>query len=251
MRHIFSAAILVTALITGAMSAAAQKQPPPAAPPKPYKALAITPPMPVADPSFDAFRKQLGEVAQKKDRAALARLVVAQGFFWERENGDRADKRKPGVENLTNALSLNSKDAAGWEILFSYTDDPTVSASPDHKGAVCAPAEPGYDEAAFEELTKATQTDDVEWGYTLAANTGVRAAPQASAPVIDKLGLIFVRVSPEGTTPPAYLRIVTPAGKPGFVSIDAVAPLGNDQLCYVKDGGAWKIGGYVGGGESQ
>ena len=96
MRHIFSAAILVTALITGAMSAAAQKQPPPAAPPKPYKALAITPPMPVADPSFDAFRKQLGEVAQKKDRAALARLVVAQGFFWERENGDRADKRKPG-----------------------------------------------------------------------------------------------------------------------------------------------------------
>ena len=97
MRHIFSAAILATALITGAMSAAAQKQPPPAAPPKPYKALAITPPpMPVADPSFDAFRKQLGEVAQKKDRAALARLVVAQGFFWERENGDRADKRKPG-----------------------------------------------------------------------------------------------------------------------------------------------------------
>ena len=47
------------------------------------------------------------------------------------------------------------------------------------------------------------------------------------------------------------LRIVTPAGKAGYVSVDSIAPLGNDQLCYVKDGGGWKIAGYIGGGEPQ
>ena len=42
-----------------------------------------------------------------------------------------------------------------------------------------------------------------------------------------------------------------PSGKTGYVSIDAIAPMGNDQLCYVNEGGSWKIGGYIGGGEPQ
>ena len=41
------------------------------------------------------------------------------------------------------------------------------------------------------------------------------------------------------------------SGKTGYVSIDSIAPIGNDQLCYVMDGGAWKIGGYIGGDEPQ
>jgi hypothetical protein len=235
-------------LIAGTVPALAQN-PPPA---QPYKAVAITLPAPMNDPAFDAMRKQIGEIAQRKDRAALARLVVAQGFFWERENGNRADKRKSGIDNLATALGLNNKDGAGWEILFSFTDDPTASASADHKGAVCAPAEPGFDEKAFDELLKATQTDVSDWGYPVQAGIEVHAAAQGSAPVIDKLGVIFVRVMPEATpASAAYLRVVTPAGKTGFVSVDAIAPLGNDQICYVKDDGAWKIGGYIGGGEPQ
>src|SRR5690348_5623653 len=53
-------------------------QAPAPAPIKPYKALAVTTPGPVNDPSYDAFRKQLADVAKRKDRAALTRLVVAQ-----------------------------------------------------------------------------------------------------------------------------------------------------------------------------
>jgi hypothetical protein len=30
-----------------------------------------------------------------------------------------------------------------------------------------------------------------------------------------------------------------------------IAPVGNDQICYVKDAGNWKIGGYIGGGDPQ
>jgi len=33
--------------------------------------------------------------------------------------------------------------------------------------------------------------------------------------------------------------------------VDSIAPIGNDQICYVKDAGGWKIGGYIGGGDSQ
>ena len=97
---------------------------------QPYKPVAIALPKPMADASFDALRKQIGEAAKRKDRAALARLVVAQGFFWERENRDGADKRKSGIDNLATALGLNNKDGAGWEILAGYAEDPTASPRP-------------------------------------------------------------------------------------------------------------------------
>jgi hypothetical protein len=237
---------LITAL---ASTSAALAQP---TPPKPYKAVSVTPPAPVNDPALDALRKQVGELAQKKDRAALAPLVIAQGFFWLRDGRDRADKRKSGLDNLATALSLNSKGGAGWDILFSYTDDPTASPSSALKGALCAPGEPSHNATAFADLLKSTQSDASEWGYTLSPSTEVHEKAQASAPVVEKIGPMFVRVAPDKSPgSAAYQRIVTPSGKAGYVTIDSVAPLGSDQLCYVKDGSAWKIGGYIGGGESQ
>jgi len=48
---------------------------------------------------------------------------------------------------------------------------------------------------------------------------------------------------------------VTASGHTGrkdrFCSVDMVAPVGNDQICYVKDSNGWKIGGYIGGGDSR
>jgi len=206
----------------------------------------------MSDPSFDAFRKQLGEIAQRKDRTALTPLVVAQGFFWRRDKRESADKRKSGIDNLASALGMNSKEGVGWEILYSYTDDPTVSSSPGHKDAFCTPGEPAYNVQELDALLKATQTDASDWSYPTSADVAVHATAYAGAPVIDKLELAFVRVAPEATaSSAAFVRIVTPAAKFGFVSIDEIGPLGNDQICYVKDGSAWKIGGYVGGGEPQ
>jgi hypothetical protein len=96
-------------LIAGTTSAIAQNQPrgqpqPPPAKAGPYKVVAITPPQAINDPAFEALRRQMGEAAQRKDRAGLAKLVVGQGFFWVRETGDRADKRRSGVDNLVAAL---------------------------------------------------------------------------------------------------------------------------------------------------
>ncbi len=249
-------ACAVTALLMACIPQATAQNPPRGAPPsasaRPYKPVAIALPKPMEDASFDALRKQIGEAAARKDRAALARLVVAQGFFWQRENGDNADKRKSGIDNLANALGLNNKDGAGWDMLVGYAEDPSASASAERKAAVCAPADPTFDRKAFDELTKATQTDVMDWGYTVSDGIEVHASTQADAPVVDKLGLAFVRISPENKPGSAsYMRIVTPGGTTGYVSVDSIAPIGNDQICYVKDGGGWKIGGYVGGGDPQ
>ncbi len=232
---------------------AQQQQQPQVAPAGPYKVVTINAPAPIKDPSFDTFRQQVGEIAKRKDRAALGRLVVAQGFFWEGEKGDKADKRKPGIDNLAAALDLNAKDGSGWETLAGFVSDPTGTELPQRKGVVCSPAEPVFDEKQFEELVKSTSTEESDWGYTMQAGVEVRGAAQPNAPVIEKLGMQFVRVMPlddaAADQQNPMLRVVTPSGKVGFVPADAINPLGNDQICYLKDGSGWKIAGFIGGGQ--
>ncbi|RDV03332.1 hypothetical protein [Undibacter mobilis] len=248
--------ILTTALLAVALAAAAvpvqaqraaAQQAAPAVAGKPYRAVAITPPAEMKDGDFTVLRAKVAEAARNRDRAALAKLV-AKGFFWDRDGADAA-KGRSGMDVLAAALGLSNKDGVGWDMLAGLADDPSASPAQSRKNAVCGPAEPRYDTKAFAALLKDTQTDAATWGYPLMAGTDVRATPQASAPVIDKLGLAFVRVLPEGSVNPNYMRVLTPAGKVGFITIDALAPVGNDQLCYVKEGGVWMIGGYIGAGE--
>jgi hypothetical protein len=226
-------------------------QAPAQVPIKPYKAVAVTMPTPVNDPSYDAFRKQLADVAKRKDLAALAKLVVAQGFFWESESGDKADKAKPALANLEQAIGgFSGADASGWDVLVQAADDPTLEALPDHAGVMCGPAGPQIDGQAFEALIKQTGTEPGDWAFPVMPNLEVRNAGQPNAPVIEKLGLHLIRVLADpppanaAQQPPAFIRIVTPSGKTGFVAIEAISPIGFDQLCYIKDAGGWKITGF-------
>src|SRR5258708_35620566 len=90
---------------------------PQAAAPKPYKAVAIAPPAPLNDPSFEAFRKQMNCAAEKQGRKALADMV-SKSFFWMGEKGDKADKKKSGIDNLAKAISLDAKDGSGWDVVI-------------------------------------------------------------------------------------------------------------------------------------
>jgi hypothetical protein len=232
-----------------AQKGAPQAQQPPMAPPAPYTVLKVAPPKPHTDPSLAAFRKELGAIAQKKDRPALAKLVLAQGFFWLKEAGNAAGK-KTGIEALATALSLAAKDGSGWETLGEFAADETAAPYPDRPNTVCAPAGPEFDVAALEKLAADTKTDIGDWGFTAAEGVEVRASAAANAPVVEKLGMHFVRVMPD-MAPNAsqdFMRVVAPSGKVGFVAAEAINPLGSDMLCYGKDAaGAWKIVGMIGG----
>jgi hypothetical protein len=221
-----------------------------AAAPKPYKAVAITAPAPVSDPSFEAFRKQLAAIVQKKDRKALAGLV-ANNFFWMGEKGDKATKGRPGIENLAKAISLDAQDGAGWDVLDGFTADATGSPFPERQNTICSPAEPEFNGQEFEQLVQATGASDEDWAVPIQPGLEMRAGPQPNAPVVEKLGMHFIRVLEDDNAPAnqdqPMLRVVAPSGKVGFVPIDSITPLINDQMCYVKQAGSWKIAGFIGG----
>ncbi len=220
------------------------------APPKPYKPIAVTLAQPYADPSFAAFRKQLSDIASRKDRPALARLV-ASNFFWIGEQGDKADKKKSSIDNFAAAIELDAKDGSGWEALIAAAKEATLEPVPERKGIMCGPASPAFDEMAADRLAKDTGTDPSDWGYPNKPDVEVHAAPQANSPVVDKLGQNLVRVMPEQPAAGAadqdspFIRIVTPAGKIGFVLEELISSLDSDQLCYVKEATGWKIAGYA------
>jgi hypothetical protein len=227
---------------------------PPTPAPGPYKPVAITLPPTLNDPSFDAFRKQLADIAKKKDRAALARLVAAS-FFWVPEDADLADKKKPAIDNLARALGLDGANAVGWDALGAYAVETTVMADPQRNGVFCAPAEPAFDERAADELANATQTDAADWAFPTRDGIEVRATAKQDAAVVDKLGLYLVRVladdSPANAVLAAFIKVMMPSGKVGYVPVETVLPIGGEQLCYVKDAGGWKVAGFLGGEPNQ
>jgi hypothetical protein len=222
--------------------------PPPPAPVKPYDSVAVKPPAPFNDPSFVAFRKNLSDIAQHKDRAALGKLTVAKGFFWLQDR-DLADPSKPAIDNLAKAIGLDAPNGDGWDIVAQAAEEPT--AAPQREGILCAPAPPSFDPQAFTNLLRATGTesDATEWGYPVDNGIEVRGAAQPNAPVVDKLGLYFVRVIPDGAGAPLFLHVALPNGKSGFVAATAIMPLATDQICYTKDASGWKIAGYEGGAQ--
>jgi hypothetical protein len=229
--------------------------PPPApaapAPPKAYKVVPVQLPKNVADPSFDGFRRQLAGIAKKKDRAALGR-IVAQNFFWLPEDKDVADKSKSGLDNFAKAIGLDGRDAPGWEVLEQFADDPTGDAHPQRPGVICGPGEAAFDEKAAEELATATATDPSDWAYLGSNGVQVRSGPAPNSPVIERLGLHLIRIYPDDSPASAVqgadmMRIVTPSGKVGFVPTEQLRGLASDQLCYIKEGNAWKITGVIGG----
>ena len=261
-------ATLTTAVILGQNFAFAQTEapsqtPPPAAPAPsfqppspalgPYKPVPITLPKSVSDPSFEAFRKELAEIAQKRDRASLAERVAAN-FFWIPEARDLADKQRPGIDNLAKALGLDAPDGVGWDTIAAYAGEASTAADSQRSGIICSPAEAGFEDAAADALANATQTDATDWVFPIRDGVEVRSGARQDAAVIETLGLYLVRVVPDESPANAVLsviKVLTPSGKVGFVPLESVLPIGGEQMCYVKEASGWKIAGFLGGEANQ
>jgi hypothetical protein len=267
---------LLTILVAGAATllaatptlaqAPAQRAPAPARPAAPapavpsqapYKSVAVTVPTIPRDAGFDGLRKELADIAKRKDRAALAQRVAAKDFFWERDFSGSFDPRRPSVDNLAAALTLEADDGSGWDALAAFAAETSAGPLPGRPSVICAPAIPQFDEDARGRLVESTQSDGLEWNYPRSAGLQVRAAPQANAAVTETLGLHFVRVlgfeDKDGDTDPArhaWARVATPSGKTGFTAPNSLLSPYADRLCYGREGsGPWRIVGYVGGGD--
>jgi hypothetical protein len=236
--------------------APARPAPPAASAQSPYKPVAVTIPGTARDPGFEAVRKDLAEIAKRRDRAALGQRIVTRDFFWERDFSGSFDARKSSLDNLAAALMLESEDA-GWDALGAFATEASVGPLPGRPSIICSPAIPQFNDEARGTLIESTQTDGLEWSYPRAAGLQVRAAPQSNATVIDTLGLHFVRVlgfedkdSDPDPARNAWARVATPSGKTGFVAPNSLLSPYADRLCFAKEGaGAWRIAGYVGGGD--
>jgi hypothetical protein len=249
--------VLALALATAvAQPAPAPKgEPPHAAASKAYKPVTVKLPPFLNDASLDAFRKEVAAVAQRRDRTALARLVVAKGFFWERDGGNGADDSKSGIDNLAAAFDLDASDGAGWDALGKAVGETHAEADPQKKGHACSPPLGEINDKDFEALMLATKTDPSDWGFPDAAGLEVRSAPQPNAAVIEKLGLTLVRANVDESPLAAvqgvssdWFRITTPSGKVGYVPQAAMIAFVADAICYFKDANGWKLTGIISGG---
>ena len=111
---------------------------------------------------------------------------------------------------------------------------------PQRRGVICAPAEPEFDEKAADELANLTHTDAADWAFPIRNGIEVRSGAKQDAPVVDKLGLHLVRVladdSPANAVTAAFLKVVTPSGKVGYVPVETVLPIGR-RAAVLRQGG--------------
>lgn len=242
-----------TALPLATLPAAAQA---PQQQPKPYAPVALTRPAASDDASFVVFRAALAAAARGRIYAELAPLVLAQGFFWGRDFGQAFDPRKPAVDNLAAAISLERGNGTGWGTLAAFAAEAAIEPLDSRPGIVCAPARPGYDGVAFSRLLDTTTTSGIDWAYPRADETPVHAAPQPDAAKVGSLGPHFVRLmgfegpdSDPAASRAQWARVALTDGKPGFVAPGHLMSLTAERLCYVKDlVGGWRIAGYIAGG---
>ena len=117
--------------------------------------------------------------------------MLTQGFFWDRDFGQRFDPRKPAVDNLAAAIALEQGNGVGWDALAAFAAEAAVEPLESRPGVVCAPARPGYDGVAFSKLLDITYTSGIDWAYPRADETPVRAAPQPDAAMAGTLGAAF------------------------------------------------------------
>jgi hypothetical protein len=220
------------------------QQTPPEPQPKPYQAVAVQPPQPYNDASFEAFLDQLADIAEKKNKAALGR-IIAQDFFWISDGKDTADKSKPPIENFAKAIGLDGAD--GWLALEDYSGEETADPYAERAGVICSPAKPKFDQNAYDALEDATDTEADDWGYPVRSGLDVRESAAKNARVIEKLGmnLVWIYPDPSAKDDDETMRIVTPSGKIGYVLAEDIVEIEGDQVCYVKDGNAWKIAGVI------
>ena len=175
-------------------------QPPPVAPIKPYKAIAVTPPKPMSDASFDAFRKQLADVASARTAPGWPNWSRRRAFSgckkrtWRTRQIRRRQSRQGRRSRRQGRLGL------GGAQQLAATDRPPSPCRTTKAWCVRRPLRLRYECARRPPQVDRKPTRPT--GATSSRTASRRAARrQPNAPVVEKLGLILVRVLPDDAPP--------------------------------------------------
>jgi hypothetical protein len=217
------------------------------------------------DAAFDAMVTRFAAAVAAKDGPALFALVGPM-FVWT-QAGALVDELDLGREPLHNFKVVFGFRAAGasadggvengpfWDALSAIAQDKTYYKATDSGNLICGPIGASVmDEGVFERARNKIETGDepADWYFTL-ADTAVAKAPGDRGPPVAKVGKValpVLSVSPVGkegepAPAPAFLEVLLPSGKTGWIAASAARPLDSERLCYAKTAaGDWKIVGY-------
>ena len=217
------------------------------------------------DAAFEAMTANFVAAAAKKDAQALFALV-GPTFVWTLDGAltDELDLGRDALHNFKVVFGFRAlgADADGavengpfWDALTAFAEDKTYYKASNSGNLICGPIEANVaDEDTLEQARNKIETanDQADWYFTL-GDTAVAKAPGDRGPPIAKLGeialpvLSTVPVGKEGepAPPPAFLEVLLPSGKTGWIPASAAKPLAADRLCYARTiAGDWRIVGY-------
>ena len=157
-----------------------------------------------------------GRHRAKKDRAALAKLVLRAGLLLVEGRGQRG-RQEDRHRGARDRARPRRQGWLGLEIARRFAEDDTAAglSGPSEHGVLAGRTRVQAKE--LEKLAETTKTDIGDWGFTVDGRRRGARRRAGNSPVIEKLGLIFVRVMPD-TAPNAsqdFMRVVTPSGKVG------------------------------------
>ena len=189
--------------------------------------------------------------------AELAPLVLAQGFFWDRDFGQRFDPRKPAVDNLAAAIALEQGNGIGWDALAAFAAEPAVEPLDSRPGVDLRAGAPGLRQRRVLQAARRHLYERHRLGLSARRrNAGARRAAARTRPRSARSGCISSACS-ASRAPTANRRPAATNGRAspcrtastGFVAPGSLMSLTAERLCYIKDlVGGWRIAGYIAGG---
>ena len=187
----------------------------------------------VRDPSFKAFRDGLLEALRRRDKKFVLSILdpkIRLSF------GDDS-----GVEDFKKYWKIESANSELWDELSTVLSLGGTFDTSGGQRLFCAP----YTYSRFPE-----DLDAFEYAPITGKDVRVRARPGASSRVVATLSYSIVRAEFSGTDggrSSGWVKIVTPDGKPGYVSDKYIRSPVDYRACFRKARGKWLMTLFVAG----
>lgn len=182
------------------------------------------------DPSFQAFRRRLVAALRRGDRTFVLGVVDPK-IEWSFGDG-------PGIQGFRKAWKLDEAGSVGWNSLRDTLLSTLALGGSFDKGEFCAPY-------VFSRWP--ADLDSFEHAAVLGRQVAVRSGPSATAPILTRLTHDIVKIPPPGKGDAAWVKIITPGGRRGYVAARDLRGPTDYRACFKRVKGNWRMTVFVAG----